>query len=84
MPAQSEGKRAHQRVVTAHGEGQTTSGSFAPTLGRSIAFARIPKAVAEGASVQVEVRERLLEACVVTPPFVRNGKVLIDLTQEKQ
>jgi len=71
--------RAHQRVVTAHGEGRTTSGSFAPTLGQSIAFARIPKAVASGDSVQVEVRERLLEARVVTPPFVRNGKILIDL-----
>ncbi|MBI4292345.1 MAG: glycine cleavage system aminomethyltransferase GcvT [Betaproteobacteria bacterium] len=74
--------RAHQRVATTHGEGQTTSGSFAPTLGRSIAFARLPKAVANGDSVQVEVRERLLEARVVTPPFVRNGKIVIHLPEE--
>lgn len=76
--------RAHQRVATAHGEGQTTSGSFAPTLGQSIAFARMPKAVASGDMVQVEVRERMLEARVVTPPFVRNGRILIDLTKEKE
>jgi aminomethyltransferase len=70
--------RSHQRVVTAHGEGVTTSGSFAPTLNRSIAFARLPIEVAIGDLVQVEVREKLLSAKVVKYPFVRNGKSLID------
>ncbi len=34
--------RAHQRVHTAHGDGEITSGTFSPTLARSIALARLP------------------------------------------
>jgi len=74
--------RAHQRVVSVHGEGLTTSGSFAPTLGRSIALARVPVQVNTGDTVQVEVRGRLLQARVVKPPFVRNGRSLIESIEE--
>lgn len=69
--------RAHQRVVTAAGDGEVTSGSFSPTLGRSIGFARLPADAGE--RVQVDVRGRLLEARVVRPPFVRKGKPRIHL-----
>ncbi|MFA7240169.1 MAG: glycine cleavage system aminomethyltransferase GcvT [Sulfuricellaceae bacterium] len=68
--------RAHQKVLTPHGAGEITSGSFSPTLERSIAFARLPLAVAAGDRVQVEIRNKLLDAKVVKPPFVRNGKSL--------
>jgi aminomethyltransferase len=64
--------RAHQPVLTANGAGVVTSGTFAPTLGSSIALARVP--AQPGARVQVEVRGRLLGARVVRPPFVRHGK----------
>ena len=74
--------RAHQHVMTAHGEGLTTSGSFAPTLGRSIALARVPSAVNVGDTVRVKVRERLLAARVVKPPFVRDGTNLIGPIEE--
>ena len=37
--------RAHQRVRTAHGDGEITSGTFSPTLAASIALARLPAAV---------------------------------------
>ncbi len=70
--------RAHQPVHTARGEGATTSGSFAPTLGRSIALARVPIGVAAGDPVEVEVRGKRLRAVAVAPPFVRDGKSLID------
>ena len=70
--------RRHQRVLTAHGEGETTSGSFAPTLNRSIAFARLPIEVQVGDLVRVAMRDKLLSAKVVKYPFVRNGKSLID------
>ncbi len=70
--------RAQQVVRAAHGDGVTTSGSFAPTLDRSIALARLPAAVAAGDTVEVEVRGKGLRARVVTPPFVRDGKSLID------
>jgi len=69
--------RAHQRIVTPAGEGEVTSGSFSPTLGRSVGFARVPAHAGE--RVQVDVRGRLLEARVVRPPFVRNGKPRIQL-----
>jgi len=70
--------RSHQTVRTGHGEGMTTSGSFSPTLGFSIALARVPPHAAVGEPVQVHVREKWLAAKVVRYPFVRNGKSLLD------
>ena len=69
--------RAHQAVQTPRGAGEITSGTFSPTLGKSIALARIPAGVAAGDIVTVSVREKSLAARVVKPPFVRNGKVLV-------
>jgi aminomethyltransferase len=69
--------RAHQKVQTRHGEGEITSGTFAPTLGLSIAFARLPVAVQVGESVSIEVRGRILPARTVKYPFVRHGQSLI-------
>lgn len=64
--------RAGQVVRVDEGEGVTTSGGFAPTLERAIAFARIP--VGESRECTVDVRGKLLAARIVKPPFVRNGK----------
>jgi aminomethyltransferase len=69
--------RAHQRVVTPDGDGEVTSGSFSPTLGRSVGLARVPAGAGE--RLEVDIRSRLLEARVVRPPFVRNGKPRIQL-----
>jgi glycine cleavage system T protein (aminomethyltransferase) len=69
--------RSHQKVTTAKGEGEITSGTFSPTLSKSIALARVPAGVAPGEAVQVDVRDKKLHARVVKPPFVRNGEVLI-------
>jgi len=70
--------RNHQRVVVQDAaDGEITSGSFSPTLGCSIALARVP--VATGDSCQVEIRGKLLGAKVVRPPFVRNGKAQVEL-----
>jgi aminomethyltransferase len=76
--------RAHQKVEVAAGEGEITSGTFSPTLGRSIALARVPRGTAPGETVHVQVRDKRLAARVVKAPFVRNGKVLIDTQEEKQ
>jgi aminomethyltransferase len=70
--------RAHQKVRTAHGEGEITSGTFSPTVGKSIAFARVPMGVAPGDTVHALVRDKALAARVVKAPFVRNGKILVD------
>ncbi len=70
--------RAHQKVRTSFGDGETTSGTFSPTLGLSIAFARLPVQVGLGEEVRVEIRGRDLVARTVKYPFVRHGKSLID------
>lgn len=65
--------RGHQKVIAgAAGEGELTSGTFSPTLERSIGFARVPAATGE--TVQVDIRGKLLTARVVKLSFVRNGK----------
>ena len=69
--------RAHQVVRTDAGAGEVTSGGFSPTMNRSIALARVPPATAPGGRAQVEVRGNALEARVVKPPFVRQGRVLV-------
>ena len=74
-----EGKgvlRNHQAVITAAGDGEITSGSFSPTLGRSIAFARIP-AAAGGDRCEVDIRGRKEPAPIVKTPFVRHGEIKV-------
>ncbi|WP_353632776.1 glycine cleavage system aminomethyltransferase GcvT [Pseudomonas vranovensis] len=68
--------RAHQVVrVNGIGEGEITSGSFSPTLSKSIALARVPMATADRA--EVEIRGKWYPVRVVKPTFVRHGKILI-------
>jgi aminomethyltransferase len=66
--------RAHMRVVTAHGDGEITSGTHSPTLGYSIALARLPLACVRGDKVRVDIRGKLVDAEVVGTTFVRHGK----------
>ena len=69
--------RNHQRVVVdGIGEGEITSGGFSPTIGRSIALARVPAGDYQNA--QVEVRNKLLNVRIVPTPFVRNGQIKIE------
>lgn len=69
--------RGHQPVATDQGAGVITSGSFSPTLNRSIALARLPLDTPVGAQVHVQIRDKSLAAKVVRPPFVRHGKILV-------
>ncbi|MEP7182867.1 MAG: glycine cleavage system aminomethyltransferase GcvT, partial [Betaproteobacteria bacterium] len=69
--------RAHQAVRTARGDGEITSGTFSPTLGQSIALARLPAGVVAGDTVTVVIRDKELAARVMKPPFARNGKSLV-------
>ena len=65
--------RNHQKVIVdGVGEGEVTSGSFSPTLSLAIAFGRVPKDT--GDKCKIEMRGKELDAKVVKPPFVRNGK----------
>jgi aminomethyltransferase len=69
--------RSHQKVFTAQGEGETSSGTFSPTLEKSIALARLPLGVVPGDAVEVDIRGKRLKARVVKAPFVRKGQALI-------
>jgi aminomethyltransferase len=70
--------RSHQKVIVpAVGEGEVTSGTFSPTLQRSIGLARVPAQTAD--RCEVEIRGKLVQARIVRPPFVRHGKATVAL-----
>lgn len=65
--------RAHQKIIVEGlDDGEITSGTFSPSLGHSIALARVPAGI--GSQAMVEIRKKRLPVKVVTPPFVRLGK----------
>ncbi len=64
--------RHDQVVLSSAGDGRILSGSFAPTLGKSIALARVPTDA--GADLRVDIRGRELPVRVTPTPFVREGK----------
>jgi aminomethyltransferase len=74
--------RGHQKVAADGAAGEITSGTFSPTLARSIALARLPRGVTPGTTVHVQVRDKSLAARVVKPVFVRRGKSLVDNMKE--
>jgi aminomethyltransferase len=55
--------------------GRVTSGSWAPSLGKAIALAYVPTALAKpGTELTVEIRGKAEPACVVKRPFYRPGR----------
>ncbi len=67
--------RSHLPVFVGSGQGETTSGTFSPTMQRSIAMARIP--AGDETHCEVEIRGKRLPARIVDMPFVRHGNVLV-------
>ena len=69
--------RAHQVVFEGDlAIGAVTSGAHSPTLGHSIALARLDMASLSGSAdtLTVEIRSRRFPIQIVKPPFVRSGK----------
>ena len=64
--------RHGQRVVTGEGDGEILSGIFSPTLGKAIAFARVPAGARD--DLRVDIRGRELPLRAVKYPFVRDGQ----------
>ncbi|MBK8284066.1 MAG: glycine cleavage system aminomethyltransferase GcvT [Ahniella sp.] len=64
--------RHGQKVLTPAGDGEVLSGTFSPTLGKSIALARVP--VGAGEALQVDIRGKAVPVRRVKFPFVRDGK----------
>ena len=50
--------------------GEVTSGNFSPVLERGIALAFLRPDIADGATVDIEIRDRRVPAYVTKPPFV--------------
>ena len=63
--------RGGQTVQTEAGAGKVTSGLFSPTLGYSIALARLPAAASDTADVLIRGKPRPVK--IVRPPFVKRG-----------
>jgi len=76
MRSHSAVRAADSSVEEKQAEGEVTSGSYAPTLSRSIGLARVPADWEE--RVEVCLRDKWLPARIVRYPFVRNGKSRID------
>lgn len=67
-----------EQIVTVDGsdeKGVITSGTFSPSLGYSIALARVPRSI--DTHCQVDMRGKQVTVEVVAPNFVRNGKAII-------
>ena len=64
--------RHGQKVLTPAGDGEILSGTFSPTLGKAIAFVRVPAGSQE--NVRVDIRGKEVPVRVVKFPFVRNGE----------
>ena len=64
--------RSHMQVKNSSGEvvGETTSGTFSPTLQKGIALALLSPEVSLGDKLVIDVRGRDLEVVVTKPPFV--------------
>jgi aminomethyltransferase len=68
--------RHDQQVQTDAGPGLVTSGTYSPTLQRSIGLVRVP--IDAGEYCTVEIRGAAKKARLVKPPFVRKGKILVN------
>lgn len=68
--------RSHMLVKTDQGDGEVTSGTMSPTLGVSIAMAKLPLGVKINDQVFVEIRGKAVAAQVCPLPFVRHGKAV--------
>ncbi len=67
--------RSHLPVFVGDGKGETTSGTFSPTMQKSIAMARLP--AGDETRGEVEMRGRRLPVRIVELPFVRRGRILV-------
>jgi aminomethyltransferase len=72
-----EGRRIARQgavVKSASGEGVVTSGTFSPTLQKSIAMAYVPAAdAAEGASLSIDIKGEIIPAKIVKLPFYKRN-----------
>ena len=67
--------RGGQKIIKDSFEGEITSGTFSPFMKKSIGLARVPFDMSEDANVLI--RNKLLNARILSLPFVRKGKIML-------
>ena len=67
--------RSHQLIEHKAGNGEILSGTYSPSFGFSIAFARLDKG--HDGEGKVKIRNNEFKVEIVSPPFMRKGKMLI-------
>ncbi len=66
-------RHGYQVMYQGEAVGKVTSGTFAPTIGKAIALAYVPKNLSKvGQALEIEVRGKTYPATVVTKPFYRS------------
>ncbi len=73
--------RAGQKVRTPQGPGVVTSGGYSPTMSASIGLARAPNGCYT--ECEVEIRGAGVSCNIVEPPFVRRGRIRVDLNERQ-
>jgi len=67
--------RGHQEVFLGeHKIGEVTSGTFSPSLEKSIGLARLNQPLAVGDEVHIAVRNKRLKAVIANYPFIKKGQ----------
>ena len=67
--------RSGQKIIQGNREGIVLSGTFSPTLQKSIALIRVPNDFEGTFRLKSEIR--LFDIKLVCPPFVRKGKIVV-------
>ena len=67
--------RSHQMIEHNSGGGEILSGTFSPSFGFSIGFARMDKG--HNGEGKVQIRNTEFKVQIVSPPFMRKGKIVI-------
>ena len=67
-------RQGYRVLVEGQPVGDVSSGNFSPVLERGVALAFLPPSVEPGATVEIDMRGRLVEADVVPLPFVAKHK----------
>jgi len=62
------------KIASSLGDGVVTSGTYGPTVDRSIALGYAPAGLRPGARPHVEIRGKLLPCEVVATPFYRRKR----------
>ncbi|MFP4460219.1 MAG: glycine cleavage system aminomethyltransferase GcvT [Candidatus Zixiibacteriota bacterium] len=69
-------RKGHKIIINGQEMGEVTSGLFSPTLNKGIAIAYVQRPhTKRGTEVGISIRNRIISAEVVKPPFYKDGSL---------